>query len=129
MPSHRGNLSGGGSDLDRPRRASTIRHGPYHGLIQYQRFPNTPCTSVSPTQSSVQTVRGSGLESGSRLPRKPAATRVAKTAKEARLSGSRSASLSTPIFNLRADSRSSRSGRINSSTRKLAATAIAPPTR
>ena len=98
MPSHRGNLSGGGSDLDRPRKASTIRHGPYQGLIQYQRLPNRPCTSVSPTQSSVQTVSGSGLDSGSRLPKNPAATRVAKMAKEARLSGSRSASLSAPIL-------------------------------
>ncbi len=82
MPSHRGSLSGGGSALDRPSKASTIRHGAYQGLIQYQRLPNTPCTSVRPTQSSVQTVSGSGLDSGSRLPRNPAATRIAKTAKE-----------------------------------------------
>ena len=60
----------------RQRRAS--RHGPYHGLIHAQRLPNRPCTSVRPTQSSVQTVSGSGLDSGSRLPKKPAATSTAK---------------------------------------------------
>ena len=63
-------------------KANTIRHGPYQGLIQYQRLPNSPCTSVRPTQSSVQTVSGSGLDSGSRLPKNPAATRAAKKAKD-----------------------------------------------
>src|SRR5688572_27567373 len=129
MPSQRGNLSGGGSDRDLPRRANTIRHGAYQGLIQYQRLPNSPCTSVSPTQSSVQIVSGSGFDNGSRLPKNPAATSVAKKAKEMKLSGSRRPSPSAPILSLQADSRSSASGRTKSSTRKLAATAIAPPMR
>ena len=74
-----------------------IRHGPYQGLIHAQRFPNSPCSKVSPTHTSVQTVSGNGLDSGSRLPRNPAATSVAKTAKEMRLAGSRSASGTLPI--------------------------------
>ena len=69
-----------------------MRHGPYQGLIQYHRLPNRPCTSVSPTQTSVQNVSGRGLDSGSRLPKNPAAMSAANTAKEIRLSGSRSAS-------------------------------------
>ena len=46
-----------------------------------------PCTSVRPTQISVQTVSGNGLDSGSRLPKKPAAIRRPESERQRLTSG------------------------------------------
>ena len=75
--SHVGSRSGGSP------AAAEQRHGqPPRPVPRVDPAPRdcrtAPCTSVSPTHSSVQTISGSGLDSGSRLPRKPAATSIAK---------------------------------------------------
>ena len=118
---------GGGSVCLRPSSKSAMRHGPYQGLIHAQRFPNSPWTRVSPTQSSVQTVSGNGLDNGSRLPQRPAATSTARKAKENRLAGNRAALPTEPSASLGREILSSSFGLRTASARKLAATATAPP--
>jgi hypothetical protein len=100
-------------------------------LINTHRLPRKPWISVSPTQSSVQMVSGSGLDSGSRLPKIPAATSMASTAKATRLVAIRNAPPAelAPSVGAARSSKAAALGLTATSARKLAATAAAPPSR
>ena len=112
-----------------PVSAATTRTGPVQGLSQGQRSPVTAWVSVRPVHQSVQITMGSGLASGSRLPQKPAASRKASTAKEARLAmvgpaGRRVAEWQRGT----ASARVARAG-MAAISRNVAATTSAPPIR
>ena len=65
----------------RPRRRRVRTTGPLQGSMPRQRSPRSMEARASPTQTTVQTVRVSRLPRGSRVPKKPIATRTARTRK------------------------------------------------
>ena len=121
-----GKLNGARS-RERRSASDARRYGPYHGSSQRQRLPKRPTASVRPTHQTVQNMSGSGFESGSRLPAKPADSSAQNTTNDARLVTTRPSKVRRASSIRMRASLSSGAGGTATSTRKLAATAAAPP--